>query len=105
MRLLNIKKAQRFDEPNRYDIESLKQRINRAYERTPERPRQYQQTENNHNTSMNAYYEKTIEKLKIDKEKYKNKIAQPHSINDYEYYNDRLRKIDIDIQYYRSKIK
>ena len=93
-------------QPSRDAYESIKQDIiNRANARSAVSPRRSNFSGSTNNSSMNSYYETQIKKLEIDKERYMNKVKQPHSISDYEYYNDRIRKIELDIQHYRSKIK
>lgn len=67
--------------------------------------RSYPDTQSDYNQSMNAYYETQIEKLKLDKEDYKNKLSRPHTQSEYELYTKRIKKIEIDIKYYQSKIK
>jgi hypothetical protein len=93
-------------EPSRDDYESIKQNIiNRVNARSAVSPRRSSYSGSTNSSSMNSYYETQIKKLEIDKERYKNRIKQPHSISDYEYYNNQLRKLELDIQHYRSKIK
>ena len=67
--------------------------------------RSYPDTQSDYNKSMNAYYETQIEKLKLDKEDYKNRLSRPHTQSEYELYTKRIKKIEIDIKYYQSKIK
>jgi len=67
--------------------------------------RSYPDTKSDYNKSMNSYYETQIEKLKLDRKDYENKLSEPHSQREYERYTKRIKKIDIDIKYYQSKIK